>query len=144
MTVQAKNISPITVRSCHKYHFCHDKHVFVATNMTFAATKMCLLRQTFCHDKMMFDRQNIFVPTKYFCRNKRQVFVMTKDVFCHNKRVCHNKSKIVATKLVATKFSLYLSQQNVCHNKNMFAATNVILQQAYFLPQQKTCLLRQK
>ena len=35
-------------RSCHKYNFCHDKHVFVASK------RVSLPWQKFCHDKIMF------------------------------------------------------------------------------------------
>ena len=115
----------------HKHVFCSNKNMLAMTNL--------------------LSWQNYVWQTKYFCTDK--IFLsQQKTNICHDKRrvlsqrtcVCHNKSKIVATKLVATKLSLYLSQQNVCHNTNMFAATNVILRQAYFLPQQKMCLSRQK
>ena len=65
--------------SCHKYHFCRDKHVFFATKhvffcffLFFVATKVCLPQQK-CRDKITF------VPTKYFCRDKH-VFVATKMI----------------------------------------------------------------
>ena len=38
--------------SCHKYHFCRDKHVFVAT-------KACLQRRNFCRDKIIFVVKNV-------------------------------------------------------------------------------------
>ena len=42
----------ITGRSCHKHHFCRDKHVFVMTTMCFVMTNMCLLRLKYgCCDK---------------------------------------------------------------------------------------------
>ena len=59
--------------SCHKYHFCHNKHVIVAT------------KQVFCHDKVWLPWlprlpwQNIFGMTKvlsrqaYFCCDRRCV-----------------------------------------------------------------------
>ena len=47
----------IAGKSCHMYHFCHDK--------TFVATNTPLSQQKFCHDK--------------------HAFVVTKDVFCHGK-----------------------------------------------------------
>ena len=50
--------------SCHKYHFCHDKHIFVMKNTClsqqktcfvvinmFVTTKVCLSQQNFCHNK---------------------------------------------------------------------------------------------
>ena len=42
-------------RSCHKYHFCRDKHVYTATNVIFVATSIVLSRQT---------RDKTFVATK--------------------------------------------------------------------------------
>ena len=87
--------------SCYKYHFCRDKHVFVATkhvfcrNRSMLVVKKLLSQQTyFCHDKT-FVATNIchdkhFVATKvllrqaYFCCNKH-MFVTTKHNFCHNK-----------------------------------------------------------
>ena len=52
--------------SRHKYHFCREKHVFVAT-------KVCLPRQNLCRHKFIF-----FVSTKKtFCRDKSKL-VATK------------------------------------------------------------------
>ena len=87
---QFLQINSIIGRSCHKYHFCceknmfvvtkhvfcHDKNMFVATNIcwtslllsqqntSFVVTKACLLRQNFCPDK------HNFVMTKLLSRQK--------------------------------------------------------------------------
>ena len=79
----------ITGRSCHKYIFCHDKHVFVATKHVFCHDKSMLLlylpRQTkFCCDKS-------FVVT-FFCGGKKY---LSQQTFCHNR---HNS---VTTKLLS-------------------------------------------
>ena len=47
--------------SCHKYHFCRDKHVFVATNM-------CLIGQN-----TSFVATTVLSRQAYFCRDKRRV-----------------------------------------------------------------------
>ena len=56
--------------SCHKYHFCRDKYVFVMTNTcfswqntSFVATKVCLSRQNFGVTNIIFSR-------KMFCHDK--------------------------------------------------------------------------
>ena len=49
----------------------------------------------------------------------KHTFVMTKDVFCCNKHVCHDKSKLVATKVLSP-------QKYVCHDK-CFVASSILL-----------------
>ena len=73
--------------------FCLNKHGFVIANtclfqqnMSFVATKVCLLRQNFCRDKI------VFVVTKYFCCDKT-MFVATK-YFCCDK-TCRDKHTFV-------------------------------------------------
>ena len=114
--------------SCQKYHFCCNKS-FVATNMCLSWQNTHLLQQNvFCHDKSMFACcDKTFVTTKWCLSWKiflsQHVFVMTKvlswkEYFCCNKRhvllwqthVCHNKSKLVATKVL-------LQQKYVCRDK---------------------------
>ena len=72
-------------RSCHKYHFCCDKYVFVGTNM-YLTTK-----HVFCRDKSMVATilsQQKYVATKvsllqaYFCHNKRHVLLWQTRVCC--------------------------------------------------------------
>ena len=64
----------------HKYHFCrdktrllsrqkyacHDKHVFVATNI--------------CRDKHNFVATKVLSQQAYFCRDKHKAFVVTKII----------------------------------------------------------------
>ena len=94
--------------SCHKYTFCHNKHVFVVTKHIFchdksmlAATKLLSQQNSVCCD-------NIFLLQQDFCDDKH-TFVMTKDVFCRD------KSKLVTTKL--------------CMSRQIFVATIFLLQQ---------------
>ena len=70
--------------SCNKYHFCRDKHTFVAS------------KHVFCLDKSMLVATNSFCPDKY-------TFVATKDVFCRDKHM------FVATKHLSRQ-NLYLWQ----------------------------------
>ena len=62
--------------SCHEYHFCRGKHVFVAT------------KHVFCHDKSMLVAITFF-STKYICRDKylsRQTLLSRQAYFCRDKR----------------------------------------------------------
>ena len=60
-------------RSCHKYNFCRDKHVFVATKV--------LSRQKFCRDK------HTFVVTKdMFCCDKNDTCVNDTHTYTDNKQ----------------------------------------------------------
>ena len=64
--------------SCHKYHFCRDKIMFVATSIL-------LSRQTrVCRDKSKLVATNVIVWRQKFCGSKH-TFVPTKDVFCRDK-----------------------------------------------------------
>ena len=60
---------PIIGGSCHKYHVCRDKHVFVAT-------KVCLSRQTFCRDK--------------------HTFVAASLLLSRQARVCHDQTRLLS------------------------------------------------
>ena len=89
--------------SCHKYHFCHDKHVVVTTKhvfcrdksmlvvtQLFVATNKCLLRQLFVVTKVL-SRQKYYVSTN--------IILSRQAYFCRDKtRVCRDKT-FVATKL---------------------------------------------
>ena len=79
--------TPIIGGICHKYYFCRHKF-FVKTNVcllwqntSFVMTKVCLPWQNFCCNKHM-----------YFCCDKRHVLSWQTHV-------CHDKSKLVVTKL---------------------------------------------
>ena len=76
--------------SCHKYHFCHNKHVIVAT------------KQVFCHDKVWLPRQN-------FCRNKI-MFVMTKYFW-------HDKSFVTTSILLLWQKMCFVQAEQYCFKK---------------------------
>ena len=89
---------PITGGSCHKYHFCRDKHVFIATkHAVFVATKLYL------------SRQIIFVSTNPLTLS--HTFVATKDVFYRDKIVLSRQAYFCRDK------RRVLSSQNVCRDK---------------------------
>ena len=92
---QRYELTTIIDGSCHKYHFCRDKHVFSATKLRlprqniycdkimFLATNTCL----FCRDKIMFvmtkvlSGQTCLSRQACFCRDKRLFF------FCRDKKI---------------------------------------------------------
>ena len=85
--------------SCHKYNFCRDKDVFVATNMCLSRqTLWVVLRQT-----RLLSRQKRAGLDKTFVAIKLclHTFVATKHVFCRDEHV-----------FVATKMILVAAQVN--------------------------------
>ena len=129
----------ITGRSCIKYDFCHNKHMFVTTKVclsqkkkqkkkTSVMTKVCLLRQKCFVTTNMCLSQN--VATKMFCHDKHVFVTKPLAYFFHDKRhvlsqqtcVCCNKSnRNCPTKVAVTK--VCLSWQKFCCNKHTFVAT---------------------
>ena len=102
-----------------KHVFCHDKSIFVVTdiffattNTSFVVTKVCLSWQKFCYDKVFvaitkkFLSQHVFVATnvchdKSFVATKTRLswqtyFFATKDVFCCNKTFIATQMILVA------------------------------------------------
>ena len=79
-TQEGNGSSAIIGGSCHKYHFCSDKYVFVATNMclsrqnkSFVATKVCLSRQNVylsCICRDIYVATNTYLLRQTFCRDK--------------------------------------------------------------------------
>ena len=61
-------------------------------------------------------------------------FVMTKDMFCHDKHVCCNKSMLIVTKLL-------FWQNYVWHQKHNFWGTKLLSREAY-LCRNKRCVCR--
>ena len=127
--VHTDMVITIIGRSCHKYHFCGNKssvmtNVLVMTNMflswqnmSFVMTKVCSLQQNLSWQ--IFVMINMCLWQK-FCHHKH-TFVMTKDMFCHDKilfvatNICCDK-KFVTTKIlsyfVATKIILLTAPAN--------------------------------
>ena len=109
----------------HKFcfHVCHDKHVFVAT-------QVCLLRQNFCCGKHIFvvkscgnktcHNKLTFVATKMCLSWQNTAFVMTDT--------CLSRQIFVATKVLLWP---------------KYFATKVLSQQAYFC-HDKRCVLSQQ
>ena len=74
--------------SCHKYHFCRDKRMLVATNRKSIFSSSFVLFSFLFLTRQIFVVTNNFVARKllsrqsYFCRDKRRVlkhmFVATK------------------------------------------------------------------
>ena len=79
-----KHTWTIIGESCHKYRFCRNKHVFIATNMfvvtkrVFCHNKNMLVTTNICHDKRFVA--HIILLQERFGRGKH-TFVATKDVF---------------------------------------------------------------
>ena len=123
-----KNLGCIVGGSCHKYHFCCDKHMFVTTKQEKYA----------CRDKS-FDKHT-FVAIKYvvtnICRNKDNLVAIKllswQACFCHDKYVCHDKThrlwqqKYACCNETFVVTKLYLSQQQNCRDKG-FVVTNLLL-----------------
>ena len=58
-------------KSCYKYRFCRDKHMFVAT------------KHVFCYNRSMLVVKKLLSQQTYFCHDK--TFVATN--ICHDIRV---------------------------------------------------------
>ena len=124
-------------------HVCHDKSSVTTSILlsrqkpSFVMTRVSLLQQNFCCNK------NMFVTTKYFCRNKSTNinFVMTELLlrqayFCIHTFIAikvslHDKS------VVATNINFVTT--NICHDKNRFVATK-LLSRAMVTPNPVKCL----
>ena len=90
--------------------FCDNKHIcHTHQDKTFVRTKLCLLRQNFHHKKIFVTTNPCLLRWLFFGHDKH-TFVASRDVFCCDKYVCHDKS---------------LSWQKFCHNKMMLVATNI-------------------
>ena len=96
-------LSPITGRSCHKYHFCHAK--------TFVMTNMCLLQQT----HVCYDKTRLLSRQKYACRDKH-VFVVA-NIILSRQKLWHGKHTFVTTKdmFVVTKMILVSAPASDTH-----------------------------
>ena len=94
--------------------------IFVMTN-TRNKTRLQQQRKYACQDKA-FVVTNMCLSGQRFCH--KHTFVATKDVFCRDKRVCRDKSKLVMTKPLLQQAYFYhnrtrlMSRQNCCRDKN--------------------------
>ena len=134
--------------SCHKYHFCRDRHVFVVTNIILSRHKFCRDKHTFMFVAtsillLCLSRQAYFC---YVCRDRylsRRMFYCDK-MFLWRQKFCHDKYDFVATKdlfcrdkhcLVATKMRLAATpaKDNVPH-----PSTEKVQKHAYLLGHKQT------
>ena len=102
---------------CHKTfvvtNICSVKNYFVATSLV--TTKVCLSGQNFCCDKFWFIATNI-------CHNKDHIFVMTKDVFCHDKHTfvmtntCFSQQKFCCTSAARNRLHSPEMPTSVCRS----------------------------
>ena len=76
-------LKSIIGRSCHKYHFCCDKHVFVTTNI--CCDRSFVKTNIFCCDKHNFVMTKVWSRQAYFYLDKRHV--LTKEKFCRDKNI---------------------------------------------------------
>jgi len=113
----------ITGVSCHKCHFCRDKHkALLCRDKSMLAATTLLSRQDYvCRDKIFLLRQ--FVSTKYvFCCDKymfavtkvslsrQNIFVATKLLFCRDKHAfCRHKNDTCGSSRQRYAWSLALS-----------------------------------
>ena len=87
--------------------------------------------------------QVLFLSRQKFCHNKhKDVFIMTKHIFCHD------KSMLVTTKLLSRHIfvatNMCLSQQRFCLDKHTFVTTkDVFCCDKQLLVVTKVCLLQQ-
>ena len=112
-TRRVNRFIPVIGGSCHKYHFCRDKHACDKTNLS--------LQQKY--------NKNVLVTTKLVRTELyllRQIFVTTNIILSWQKfghGFCHDKSVLVTTK--------YLLWQNClakfCHDKHTFEGINTCL-----------------
>ena len=115
-------------------YVCHDKHIFVATNMILSLQNICRYKHTFVATNIILSCQNIFC-LKYACRDKH-VFVatnicldkrfVTTKIFCRDKHnfVCRDKT------FVKTKMMLVAAPANDRHSPLML----FFLCSVYILP----------
>ena len=91
--------------------FCHDKLIFVTTNMClsqqnmyFVMTKVCLPWQNLSQQTCVCDDKHVFVMTNICC-----------DKTCPDKYFCHDKHNFVTTKVLT-------AQAYFCHDKKILVA----------------------
>ena len=160
-----QNMSFVMTKVClSQQNFCCDKHIFVTTKHVFCYNKTCqllwekyachnktfvvtnifccdkhiLLQKKFCCDKHDFVVKKVLLWQAYFCHCKH-VFVVTKYVFCCDKRVMTNICRDKSFLLTDT----FLLRQKFCRGKhNKRVMTNICRDKSFLLTD--TFLLPQK
>ena len=112
-------------QSCHKYHFCHDKYVFVAT------------KHVFCRNKSMLAATKRLSRQNYVCRDKIYLSQQAKDVFSRNKHV------FVVTKVIKIMFGatkLLSWQACFCHVETKIILVTALVNDSFFRPCERNML----
>ena len=85
-------LSSISGRSCHQYHFCRNKRLFVVTKHVMA--KVCLTQTKICLWRNVGRASNNLVTTKvlsrqaYFCQRETWFVVASNTFVMTNTRLC--------------------------------------------------------
>ena len=157
-------LSGIIGESCHKYHFCRHKHMFVAKYVfcrdktRLLSTKLCLYT---CLSRQIFVATNIILSRQNFCRYKH-TFVATNTCLSWHSKIMflatYNCDKYLSQKaqfcrnnffFVTTSILLW-RQTRVCRDKNMLVATKLLyctkrfVTTSILLTRQKTCFVATK
>ena len=112
--------------SRHKYHFCRDKHVFVAP--TKKQNKNTTTKNT--TKTRLLSRQKVFIATKvlsrqaYFCHDKKTCFVVESTCLSRQKHACRHKT-FVKIMFVAINQTIF-SRKNVFHRHTLVATKKVL------------------
>ena len=130
--------------SCLKYHFCCNKKRVLSRqtcvcgdkNMSFVATKVCLLQQNFCPNKKIGATKN-WMRQAYFCHDKH-VFVATKHLSLQQRYACHDKTFVVTNKCLLRQIFV---EAKVLLQQKYFVLTNNFVVASILLSWQKTCFV---
>ena len=102
-------------------HWWELPHIFWCNKRILAATTLLPQHNYVCRDKIFLLQQKL-LPWQNFYHDKH-IFVATKDMFCCDKYVCCDGSKLVTTKIIFVATKTCLSQQKLCRHKHTFVAT---------------------
>ena len=115
-------------RSCHKYHFCRDKHVAY-----WAVQAGLLTPLTFTRHRS--SPLATLTSGVYFLHNGRRwqwiCDMSWQNYACHNKTsyICHDKSMLVTNLCLSQQ--IFVMTKIFCHDHN-FVATKLLSWQTYF------------
>ena len=113
-------------RSCHKYHFCRVKHVFVATWISpckLLLTISCLVfiigGSCHYHWRELPQVPSLSQQTRV-CRDKQVVFCRDKSMLAAT-IFCRDKSMFAAAEYFSRDTHTCLSRQRFCRDKHTFS-----------------------
>ena len=115
----ATTIAGIIGRSCHKYHFCHDKSL--SGQAYFCCDKHMFVWHAICHNKSMLARQHSC------CDEHKHKYLLRKKL-CHDQNILSRQA--IFFFFFATK-DMYV-----------FVATKNLLQQKWYLRQLQPMICR--